>query len=158
MRTLYFILTPSSLHSSNLFCCPQLNSLLAGKKVIILTVPGAFTPGCSKSHLPSFVNSFDELKQKGVDSIICTATNDAHVMRFWGENQNCGDKVTMLSDDGGALVDFMGEVKQEPCMKRSNRYTMVVDDGVISGWFPGVGTDGAKAPENAWAPNVLANL
>lgn len=64
----------------------------------------------------------------------------------------------MLSDDGGALVDFMGEVKQEPCMKRSNRYTMVVDDGVISGWFPGVGTDGAKAPENAWAPNVLANL
>ena len=79
-------------------------------------------------------------------------------MRFWGADQNCGDKVMMLSDDSGALVDFMGMAKQEATMKRSQRYTMVVDDGLITGWFPGVGTDGVKQPENAWAPNVLENL
>ena len=65
----------------------SLTPLLKGRKVIILTVPGAFTPGCSKSHLPSFINNYDALKAKGVDEVICTATNDAYVMHFWGVQQ-----------------------------------------------------------------------
>ena len=136
----------------------QLTPLLKGRKVVVITVPGAFTPGCSKSHLPSFINNFDALKAKGVDEIICTATNDAHVMHFWGVQQGCDGKVRMLSDNAGGLVDLLGTVKQDGCQKRSERYTMVVDDGVVTSWHPGVGTDGVKQPENAWAPKVLESL
>jgi len=90
----------------------QLNDYLLGKKTIILAVPGAFTPGCSKSHLPSFVNNFDLLKDKGVHHIICTATNDANVMYFWGEHQEVGEKVLMLSDPTGALAEQMGTLRE----------------------------------------------
>ena len=64
----------------------------------------------------------------------------------------------MLSDNKGSLVDFMGTPKLDGVLKRSERYTIVVDDGVVTGWFPGVGTNGVKQAENAWAPKVLESL
>ena len=138
----------------------QLNDYLVGKKTIILAVPGAFTPGCSKSHLPSFVNNFDALKEKGVDHIICTATNDANVMFFWGEHLNVGDKVLMLSDPTGALAEKMGTLRElnGSVIRRSERYTAIFEDGVCTHYFPGVDTDGNKTPEVAWAPNVMKAL
>jgi len=133
----------------------DLAELIKGKKVIILAVPGAFTPGCSKSHLPSFVNNYDEIKSKGVDMIICTASNDAYIMYAWGTDQGCGDKVKMLSDSSGHLLTFLDTIKKDPIMTRSERYTLIAEDGKITHFFPGVGTDGQKTPENAWAPNVI---
>jgi len=135
----------------------DLASLTAGKKVVILAVPGAFTPGCSKSHLPSFINNADEIKGMGVDEIICTATNDAYTMYAWGVDQKATGKVRMLSDSSGHLINFLGTVKDDPMMKRSERYTLVAEDGKITHFFAGVGTDGQKTPENAWAPNVIEN-
>ncbi|GMI44483.1 hypothetical protein TrCOL_g7799 [Triparma columacea] len=133
----------------------DLAELTSGKKVVILAVPGAFTPGCSKSHLPSFINNFDQLKSLGVDEVICTATNDAYTMYAWGVDQGCAGKVRMLSDSSGSLMNFLGTVKDDPIMKRSERYTLIAEGGKITHFFPGVGTDGQKTPENAWAPNVI---
>ena len=65
----------------------KLLDLVAGKKVAIFAVPGAFTPGCSKSHLPSFMTAMEDLKKKGIDTVICTATNDAFVMEAWGRTR-----------------------------------------------------------------------
>ncbi|GMI24325.1 hypothetical protein TeGR_g1642 [Tetraparma gracilis] len=136
----------------------DLTSLLAGRRVVVLGVPGAFTPGCSKSHLPSFLSAAAALSELGVKEVVCTATNDAHVMRAWGEQQGCEGKVRMLADPEGRLVKALDVEKPDGCTVRSQRYSMVLDDGVVVRWLPGVGTDGEKQPENAWAPSVLAAL
>ena len=75
--------------------------LFAGKKVVLVSVPGAFTPTCSASHLPGFVNQADELLAKGVDSIACMSVNDVFVMDAWGKDQKVADKVMMLADGNG---------------------------------------------------------
>ena len=74
----------------------KLRDVFKGKKGILFAVPGAFTPGCSKSHLPSYIADFDKLKAKGVDVIVCTATNDSYVMAAWGEQQGATGKVRMV--------------------------------------------------------------
>jgi len=77
------------------------DELFAGKKVVLVSVPGAFTPTCSMNHLPGFVDQADQLTSKGVDTIACMAVNDVFVMDAWGKDRGVGDKVMMLADGNG---------------------------------------------------------
>ena len=104
-----------------------------GKRVALFAVPGAFTPTCSARHLPSYVDKADELKGKGVDEIACISVNDPFVMRAWGDRDGSQD-ITMLADGNGAFADAV-ELTMDGSKygmgKRSQRYSMVVDDGVV---------------------------
>jgi peroxiredoxin len=109
------------------------DSLLSGKKVVLFAVPGAFTPGCSNTHLPGFVVHADEIKARGVDSIICTAVNDAFVMGAWGKAQNA-DEIIMLADGLGELAKAAGleqDLSAAGLGVRSQRYAMIINDGKI---------------------------
>ena len=109
--------------------------LFGGKKVVAFAVPGAFTPTCSARHLPGFVDNADAIRAKGVDSIVCLSVNDAFVMGAWGKDQNVGDKVVMVADGSGALARALGlelDLTDRGLGVRSRRYSMVVDDGVVS--------------------------
>ncbi len=111
----------------------QTADLFAGKKVVLFAVPGAFTPGCSLTHLPGFVVKADEIKAKGVDSIICTAVNDVFVMDAWGKDQNA-DEIIMLADGIGEFASAMGldqDLSGIQFGKRSQRYAMIVNDGKV---------------------------
>jgi peroxiredoxin len=105
-----------------------------GKKVALFAVPGAFTSTCSVKHLPSFANNADTLRGKGVDRIACVAVNDASVMKAWGEQSGTVGKVTMLSDGNGDFARAIGveaDMSKFGMGKRSRRYSMLVDDGVV---------------------------
>lgn len=110
------------------------DDLFNGKKVVVFAVPGAFTPTCSAKHLPGFVEKSQEIKSKGVDAIACVAVNDAFVMDAWGKSQNVGDKVQMLADGSGKFTDALGlglDLTDRGLGKRSRRYSMIVDNGVV---------------------------
>ena len=101
------------------------------KKIVLFSVPGAFTPTCSAKHLPGYVNLHNKYKEKGIDHIICISVNDPFVMNAWGKENNVGDKIVMMGDpflnftkDIGADVDKSGR----GLGIRSNRYTMYVED------------------------------
>ena len=104
-----------------------------GKRVALFAVPGAFTPTCSARHLPSYVEKADELKAKGIDEIACIAVNDAFVLRAWADRDGSGG-VTMLSDGNGEFAEATGlamDGSKFGMGKRSQRYSMVVNDGVV---------------------------
>ncbi|WP_366555200.1 peroxiredoxin [Aquibaculum sediminis] len=108
--------------------------LFGGKKVVLFALPGAFTPTCSARHLPGYVEKAEEFKGKGVDSIVCLSVNDAFVMGAWGKDQQVGDKVQMVADGSGQLTEAMGltfDLSDKGLGKRSQRYSMLVDDGVV---------------------------
>ena len=108
--------------------------VLGTGKVVLFAVPGAFTPGCSKIHLPGFVANADELLGKGVDRIACIAVNDPWVMQAWGESQGVGDKILMLSDGNADFTKAMGLEFDGGGIGlgvRSQRYAAIVEDGVI---------------------------
>ena len=105
----------------------------AGRKVALFSVPGAFTPTCSARHLPGYVEKADDLKAKGVDEIACTAVNDAFVMGAW-KSANSADAVTMLADGNGDFAEALGLTMDGSGFgmgKRAQRYSMVVEDGVV---------------------------
>ena len=111
------------------------DDLFAGRKVVVFALPGAFTPTCSAKHLPGFVQNADAIKAKGVDAIACMAVNDAFVMGAWGEQQKVGDKIMMLADGNGDLTKALGlelDGSRFGMGKRSQRFAMVVDNGVVS--------------------------
>lgn len=104
-----------------------------GKKVALFAVPGAFTPTCSARHLPSFVEKAADLKAKGVDEIACVSVNDPFVMSAWNERDGSGD-ITMIADGNGDFTDALGLTMDGAKFgmgKRSQRYSMVVNDGVV---------------------------
>jgi len=106
----------------------------AGRKVVIFSVPGAFTPTCSAKHLPGFVEKADDIKAKGVDEIACFAVNDVFVMHAWGESSGAGEKVTMLADGNGAFAKALGlemDASGFGMGTRSKRFSMIVDDGKV---------------------------
>ena len=106
-----------------------------GKRVVLFGVPGAFTPPCSEKHLPGFVERAAEIKTKGVDIIACLSVNDVFVMNAWGKDQNAGDSVEMLADGSAALTKELGTVldlTDRGLGVRSRRYSMIVDDGVVT--------------------------
>ncbi len=107
--------------------------IFGGKKVVLFAVPGAFTPTCSAAHLPGFVANADEIKAKGVDTIACVAVNDAFVMDCWGKEKNA-DEILMLSDWNAEFTQALGLAMDASAFGlgiRSQRYAMVVDDGVV---------------------------
>jgi glutaredoxin/glutathione-dependent peroxiredoxin len=109
--------------------------IFSGKKVVLFAVPGAFTPTCSAKHLPGYLKNADAIKAKGVDTIACLSVNDAFVMGAWAKDQNVGDKVLMLADGGAAMtkaLDTVLDLSERGLGVRSCRYSMVVDDGVVS--------------------------
>jgi peroxiredoxin len=110
------------------------DEVFKGKKVALFAVPGAFTPTCSAKHLPGYVNNFDALKKKGIDRVACVSVNDVFVMSAWGKDQKVGDKVLMLADGNGDFAKAMGlelDAKGFGMGKRSQRYSMIVDNGVV---------------------------
>jgi peroxiredoxin len=108
--------------------------LFGGKKVALFALPGAFTPTCSAKHLPGFVQNADAIRAKGVDTIVCLSVNDAFVMGAWGKDQNVGDKVLMLADGSADFARAVGlelDGTARGMGIRSQRYSMVVEDGVV---------------------------
>src|SRR5881409_78393 len=104
-----------------------------GKRVALFAVPGAFTPTCSARHLPSYVEKATELKGEGVDEIACVSVNDPFVMQAWSERDGSQD-ITMLADGNGAFAEAVGlemDGSKFGLGKRSQRYSMIVDDGVV---------------------------
>jgi glutaredoxin/glutathione-dependent peroxiredoxin len=128
-----------------------------GKTVVAFALPGAFTPTCSAKHVPGFVAEVDKFKGKGVDTIACISVNDAFVMGAWGKDQKVGDKVLMLGDGNAEFTEAMGltlDASKAGLGKRSQRYAMVVKDGVIKDLF----VEKPGAFEVSSAENVLKHL
>ncbi|MCQ9617186.1 peroxiredoxin [Paenalcaligenes niemegkensis] len=112
----------------------QVADLVAGKKIAVFAVPGAFTPTCSERHLPGFITKADEFKAKGVDEIWCVAVNDPFVMGAWAKDQNAGDKVRLLADGSGEWVRKLGlefDLSAKGLGVRSKRFSALLDDGVV---------------------------
>ena len=111
------------------------DDLFAGKKVVLFSVPGAFTPTCSMNHLPGFVDHADAILAKGVDTIACTAVNDVFVMDAWGKDRGVGDKVLMLADGNGEYAQALGLELDGTGFgmgMRGQRFAIIVDDGVAT--------------------------
>ena len=135
---------PSGLTSDELF---------GGKRVVLFAVPGAFTPTCSAAHLPGFVANADKIKAKGVDDIVCISVNDAFVMDAWGKAQNADD-IHMVADGSGEFARATGlelDLVSRGLGMRSQRYAMVVEDGVVTQLH----VDEAGALEKSSAESVL---
>jgi glutaredoxin/glutathione-dependent peroxiredoxin len=113
----------------------DLQSFLAGRKVILFGLPGAYTPVCSTSHLPGYIAAAENLKAKGTAEIACISVNDPFVMSAWGEQHGATGKVLMLSDPDAELTRSIGlsiDLTSVGCGERSKRYSMTVDDGVVT--------------------------
>ena len=111
--------------------------IFAGKKVVLFAVPGAFTPGCSLTHLPGFVVNADKIKAKGVDTIACMSVNDAFVMDAWGKAQNA-EELLMLADGNGEFTRALGlelDATSFGMGQRSQRFALIAEDGVVTGLF-----------------------
>jgi len=113
----------------------QVDELLKGKKVAIFGVPGAFTPGCSKTHLPGFVADAEKIKGKGINEIVCVSVNDPFVMQAWGEAHQAAGKVRMLADTTAAFTKALGlDIDKTEALGsvRSKRYSVIIEDGVVT--------------------------
>lgn len=107
--------------------------LFRGKKVVLFALPGAFTPTCSKSHLPGFVVNADKIKAKGVDEIVCLSVNDAFVMDAWGKTQNA-EELHMVGDGNADFAKAIGlelDLTARCMGVRLQRFAMIVEDGVV---------------------------
>jgi len=113
------------------------DEIFAGKSVVLFSLPGAFTPTCSSSHVPRYEQLVPLFKANGVDEVICVSVNDAFVMNEWQRSQNAG-RVTFLPDGNGEFSDGMGLLVDKEELgfgKRSWRYSMLVRDGVVEKMF-----------------------
>ena len=113
----------------------DLATLLAGKKVILFGLPGAYTPVCSSAHLPGYIDEADKLKAEGVAEIACISVNDPFVMSAWGQQHGADGKVLMLSDPEASFTRSLGlslDLSAFGLGERSQRYSMVVEDGVVT--------------------------
>jgi peroxiredoxin len=110
------------------------DELFGGKKVVLFAVPGAFTPTCSEQHLPGFMQHADRIKAKGVDSIVCVTVNDPFVVSEWSNATGAAGKVDILSDGNAEFTKAVGlelDASGFGLGIRSQRYAMVVEDGVV---------------------------
>ncbi len=133
------------------------DELFKGKKVVLFSVPGAFTPTCDAKHLPGFLQRAADLKAKGVDTIACMAVNDVFVMNAWGKSSGAGDKVLMLADGNGDYAKALGltmDASRFGMGTRGQRFALVVEDGTVRHVF-------VEAPGEfkvSAAEHVLSNL
>ena len=105
-----------------------------GRRVVLIGVPGAFTPTCHRNHLPGFVSKADEILAKGIDEIAVTGVNDVFVMDAWAKQSGAEGKVTFLADGSANFVKAIGlslDMSQRGLGTRSQRYSMLVDDGIV---------------------------
>jgi len=134
-----------------------------GKKVVLFSLPGAFTPTCSTYQLPDFEKLYPEFRAKGIDEIYCISVNDAFVMNAWGKSQGV-ENVKLIPDGSGEFTRKMGMLVSKDNLgfgMRSWRYAAVIDDGTIIGWFEEEGFEdncesdpyGVSSPQN-----ILENL
>ena len=128
----------------------SMTEISSGKKVVLFAVPGAFTPTCSAQHLPGFIEHNKELRDKGIDVVACVSVNDPFVMNAWGEDRKVGEEVLMLSDGNGEFTAAIGLEMDGSGFglgTRSQRYAMIIDDGVVSALNvePGPGIDISSA-------------
>eukprot|EP01100_Stratorugosa_tubuloviscum_P011359 TRINITY_DN5060_c0_g1_i1.p1 TRINITY_DN5060_c0_g1~~TRINITY_DN5060_c0_g1_i1.p1 ORF type:complete len:171 (+),score=72.20 TRINITY_DN5060_c0_g1_i1:130-642(+) len=109
------------------------DELLANKKVVIIGLPGAFTPTCSSTHLPGFIEDYHKLKAKGIDLICCVSVNDAYVMYEWGKQQKVENKILMLADGDASFSQTIGLIKQTDKFGgiRSRRYALIIDNLIV---------------------------
>jgi peroxiredoxin (alkyl hydroperoxide reductase subunit C) len=109
----------------------ETDALFKGKKVVLFAVPGAFTPTCSAKHLPGYVEHFDAILAKGVDTIVCMAVNDPFVMQAWAKSQDGSDGIVMLADGSGLFTKALGlelDLVARGLGVRSQRFAMIADD------------------------------
>lgn len=122
----------------------NLSERLAGRRVAIFAVPGAFTPTCDSAHLPSFIRNMQGFIDKRVDEVICLSANDAYVMDYWGRHSGAiAAGITMLADHDGAFARATGMEYSSPksgMLNRSRRYAMMVDNGIVTVFHPETGT------------------
>jgi glutaredoxin/glutathione-dependent peroxiredoxin len=112
--------------------------LLVGKRVVLFSVPGAFTPTCDARHLPGFVQHAADFKAKGVDTVACMAVNDVFVMKAWGKSSAVEDKVLMLADGNGDYARALGlefDASGFGMGVRGQRFAIVAQDGVVKGLY-----------------------
>jgi len=131
--------------------------LFAGKKVVVFSVPGAFTPTCDAKHLPGFVQHAADFKAKGIDTVACMAVNDVFVMNAWGKASNVGDNVLMLADGNAEYAKALGlELNASGFGMgiRGQRFAIVVNDGVVKGLF----VEGPGEFKVSSAEHVLSQL
>lgn len=111
------------------------DQLFKGRKVVLFSVPGAFTPTCDAKHLPGFIQHAEALRAKGVDTIACMAVNDAFVMNAWGKASGVGDKIMMLADGNGDYTRALGlelDARGFGMGHRGQRFAIIVDNGVAT--------------------------
>ena len=111
------------------------DELFKGKRVVLFSVPGAFTPTCDAKHLPGYVQLADQILAKGVNTIACMAVNDVFVMNAWGKASGVGDKVLMLADGNGDYARALGlelDGSKFGMGKRGQRFAIIVKDGVAT--------------------------
>lgn len=109
------------------------HEIFKGRKVVLFSVPGAFTPTCSAKHLPGYVEKFEDFQRRGID-VACMAVNDAFVMGAWGKSQNTPDGLMMLADGNGAFTKALGlelDASAFGMGSRSKRFALYADDGVV---------------------------
>ncbi|MGB1884758.1 MAG: peroxiredoxin [Gammaproteobacteria bacterium] len=134
------------------------DEVFGGKKVVLFSVPGAFTPACSSQHLPGFIQNADAIKAKGVDAIACLSVNDVFVMGAWANDQGAGDKVTLLADGNADYTKALGldlDASGFGMGTRGQRFALVVEDGVVSQVHVEAAASDVKASS---AENILSNL
>ena len=130
----------------------SIGDFIGGGKIILFGVPGAFTPTCSVKHLPSFVNSMDKAKIKGITKVICVSINDPYVMDAWGKSYNSSGKIVMLGDSKGEFTKSIGAEIDLKFTKglgiRSGRYAMLIDGGILKKVVEETGKCEATAAES----------
>lgn len=130
--------------------------LFGGKKVVLVSIPGAFTPTCSARHLPGFVDHAEELFAAGIDTIAFFAVNDVFVMNAWGKSAGA-DKILMLADGNGEFATALGLTFDATAFgmgQRSQRFALVAEDGVVTKLF----IEGPGEFKVSSAEHVLASL
>lgn len=144
----------SILHSTDIF---------QGKRVLVFSLPGAFTPTCSTYQVPGFESNYSKIRNLNIDEVYCVSVNDAFVMNSWAKNQGITN-IKMIPDGNGAFTRQIGMLVDKSNIglgHRSWRYAMIVDDGIIEKWFeePGKRDNASDDPYGETSPeNILAYL
>lgn len=131
----YLPKTSFKVHEDDAFVDQTTTDIFDGKKIVLFAVPGAFTPTCSASHMPGFVENHAEILAKGVDEIAVISVNDHHVMRAWAQDTKASDKITFLADVNGDFAKATGlefDLSFAGLGVRSKRYAMIVENGVVT--------------------------
>lgn len=130
-----------------------------GKRVILFSLPGAFTPTCSTYQLPGFENNAEAFREHGIDDIYCLSVNDSFVMNKWAESQGI-KAIKVIPDGSGEFTRRMGMLVAKDNLgfgARSWRYAAIINDGVIEAWFeePGICDNHAEDPYGVSSPETL---